>query len=169
MKLERTLNDCLHAQPDRHTFSYFPSLHPQPDGHTFSYFPSLCCGIAGATATEEEAVEAAAKLASRHLTDRKLPDTAIDVLDEVGAAVHLKKGTSVDLAAVEEAVARARADSRPLGQELIRRGWISDDQLDEALDRQAQSDRRLGDILVEENLVSRETLDDVLDTVARRP
>ncbi|MFT4627422.1 MAG: ATP-dependent Clp protease ATP-binding subunit ClpA [Myxococcota bacterium] len=54
----------------------------------------------------DEAVEASAKLSDRHISDRRLPDKAIDVLDEVGAAVHLSAGKIVDLAAVEEAVAR---------------------------------------------------------------
>ena len=35
------------------------------------------------------AITEAAKLASRYITERKLPDSAIDVLDEAGAAVHL--------------------------------------------------------------------------------
>ena len=35
------------------------------------------------------AVSEAAKLASRYITDRHLPDSAIDVLDEAGASVHL--------------------------------------------------------------------------------
>ncbi len=35
------------------------------------------------------AIETAAKLAARYVTDRKLPDSAIDVLDEAGAAIHL--------------------------------------------------------------------------------
>jgi len=35
------------------------------------------------------AIETAAKLAARYITDRKLPDSAIDVLDEAGAAIHL--------------------------------------------------------------------------------
>jgi ATP-dependent Clp protease ATP-binding subunit ClpA len=54
----------------------------------------------------DEAVVASAKLAARHITDRRLPDKAIDVLDEVGAAVRLSSGKIVDLSAVEEAVAR---------------------------------------------------------------
>lgn len=37
-----------------------------------------------------EAVEACVKLSTRYITDRFLPDKAIDVLDEVGARVHLK-------------------------------------------------------------------------------
>lgn len=38
----------------------------------------------------QEAIEACVKLSSRYITDRLLPDKAIDVLDEVGAKVHLK-------------------------------------------------------------------------------
>ncbi len=36
------------------------------------------------------AITEAAKLAARYITDRHLPDSAIDVLDEAGASVHLK-------------------------------------------------------------------------------
>jgi ATP-dependent Clp protease ATP-binding subunit ClpC len=38
----------------------------------------------------EEAIDACVKLSDRYVTDRLLPDKAIDVLDEVGARVHLK-------------------------------------------------------------------------------
>ena len=38
----------------------------------------------------EDAVEACVKFSDRYITDRFLPDKAIDVLDEVGARVHLK-------------------------------------------------------------------------------
>lgn len=37
-----------------------------------------------------EAVSACVKLSTRYITDRFLPDKAIDVMDEVGARVHLK-------------------------------------------------------------------------------
>jgi ATP-dependent Clp protease ATP-binding subunit ClpC len=37
-----------------------------------------------------EAIDACVKLSDRYMTDRCLPDKAIDVLDEVGARVHLK-------------------------------------------------------------------------------
>ncbi len=39
---------------------------------------------------DEEAIEACVKLSDRYMTDRLLPDKAIDVMDEVGARVHLK-------------------------------------------------------------------------------
>jgi ATP-dependent Clp protease ATP-binding subunit ClpC len=38
----------------------------------------------------EEAITACVKLSDRYMTDRLLPDKAIDVMDEVGARVHLK-------------------------------------------------------------------------------
>lgn len=41
-------------------------------------------------AYDEEAVIACVKLSDRYMTDRLLPDKAIDVMDEVGARVHLK-------------------------------------------------------------------------------
>ncbi|MEO6948425.1 MAG: ATP-dependent Clp protease ATP-binding subunit [Ginsengibacter sp.] len=39
---------------------------------------------------DQEAIDACVKLSERYMTDRLLPDKAIDVLDEVGARVHLK-------------------------------------------------------------------------------
>ena len=38
---------------------------------------------------DEESLELAVKLAERYITDRHLPDKAIDVMDEAGARVHL--------------------------------------------------------------------------------
>jgi ATP-dependent Clp protease ATP-binding subunit ClpC len=37
----------------------------------------------------DEAIEACVKLSNRYMTDRYLPDKAIDVLDEAGARVHI--------------------------------------------------------------------------------
>ena len=37
-----------------------------------------------------DAIKACVTLSERYVTDRFLPDKAIDVLDEVGARVHLK-------------------------------------------------------------------------------
>ncbi len=39
---------------------------------------------------DDESIDACVKLSDRYMTDRLLPDKAIDVLDEVGARVHLK-------------------------------------------------------------------------------
>src|SRR5690606_4610674 len=40
---------------------------------------------------EDAALEAAVKLAARHLRDFKLPDSAIDVIDEAGAVARLRR------------------------------------------------------------------------------
>lgn len=39
---------------------------------------------------DKDAIDACVKLSDRYVTDRLLPDKAIDVMDEVGARVHLK-------------------------------------------------------------------------------
>lgn len=39
---------------------------------------------------DQDAIDACVKLSNRYITDRLLPDKAIDVMDEVGARVHLK-------------------------------------------------------------------------------
>ena len=59
------------------------------------------------------ALKGAAELAAKHITDRFLPDKAIDVMDEAGAAVKLRKGKSRDadkrtvgLGEIEATVAR---------------------------------------------------------------
>jgi ATP-dependent Clp protease ATP-binding subunit ClpA len=58
----------------------------------------------------DEALEAAAELAARHIGDRHLPDKAIDVVDEAGAALRLKPagehGSVVGVTEIEAVVAR---------------------------------------------------------------
>jgi ATP-dependent Clp protease ATP-binding subunit ClpA len=57
----------------------------------------------------QPAIRGCVELAVRHLSDRFLPDKAIDVLDETGAAVRLRPGPrrkTVSLRDVEEVVAR---------------------------------------------------------------
>jgi len=58
----------------------------------------------------DEAVKAAVELSARHMGDRKLPDKAIDVIDESGASMMLlppeKRRETIDVDQVEEVVAR---------------------------------------------------------------
>ncbi len=58
----------------------------------------------------DEALEAAAELASRHIGDRHMPDKAIDVVDEAGAALRLKPAGEqqgvVSVEQIESVVAR---------------------------------------------------------------
>ncbi|MGC6508778.1 MAG: ATP-dependent Clp protease ATP-binding subunit ClpA [Myxococcota bacterium] len=55
---------------------------------------------------EEDAVEEAARLAATHIRESKLPDKAIDVLDEAGASCRLAEISTVTVKQVEETVAR---------------------------------------------------------------
>ena len=57
----------------------------------------------------DAALEAAARLASRHLRDHKLPDSAVDVIDEAGAAARLRSTQPhlpIDIPEIERVVAR---------------------------------------------------------------
>jgi len=58
----------------------------------------------------DEALSAAAELAARHIGDRHLPDKAIDVVDEAGAAMRLRPAGEqeglVDVGQIESVVAR---------------------------------------------------------------
>ncbi|MCS6797586.1 MAG: ATP-dependent Clp protease ATP-binding subunit ClpA [Myxococcota bacterium] len=58
---------------------------------------------------DEEALEAAVRLSARHITDRALPDKAIDVIDEAGAVDRMRgegRTGRVTVADVEAVVAR---------------------------------------------------------------
>ncbi|MFD1882654.1 ATP-dependent Clp protease ATP-binding subunit ClpA [Paracoccus pacificus] len=57
-----------------------------------------------------DAIKSAVELASRYIHDRKLPDSAIDVIDEAGAAQHLvsesKRRKTISPKEIEEVVAK---------------------------------------------------------------
>lgn len=58
----------------------------------------------------EETVRMAAILSERYITDRFLPDKAIDVLDEAGARVNLKNSSLTDLALLKEELKIVQTD-----------------------------------------------------------
>jgi ATP-dependent Clp protease ATP-binding subunit ClpA len=62
----------------------------------------------------DDALEASAKLAARHLRDYRLPDSAIDVLDEAGAKTRLTRGSS------------RRRDADPRGVSPIEQDIVAD-------------------------------------------
>ncbi|MDH5475389.1 MAG: ATP-dependent Clp protease ATP-binding subunit [Cyclobacteriaceae bacterium] len=58
-----------------------------------------------------EAIEACVKLSDRYISDRHLPDKAIDVLDEAGARVHIKNIHVPDnIISLEEAIENIKAE-----------------------------------------------------------
>jgi ATP-dependent Clp protease ATP-binding subunit ClpA len=58
----------------------------------------------------DEALTSAAELAARHITERQLPDKAIDVIDEAGASIRLAEqsdeATVIDVDTIEKIVAK---------------------------------------------------------------
>ncbi len=61
----------------------------------------------------DEAIEAAVKLSSRYITDRFLPDKAIDLIDEAASRVRLSKQTMPDsIHELEEKLSRLGADKK---------------------------------------------------------
>jgi ATP-dependent Clp protease ATP-binding subunit ClpC len=64
----------------------------------------------GVTITDQ-AVVAAANLADRYIADRYLPDKAIDLIDEAGSRLRIRRmGTPADYKAIEDDIARVRKD-----------------------------------------------------------
>ncbi|MCP2637728.1 ATP-dependent Clp protease ATP-binding subunit [Microbacterium sp. HD4P20] len=58
----------------------------------------------------DEALRAAVELSDRYLTERVLPDKAIDLIDQAGARLRLRLGAQVDVSALVEQLATLEAD-----------------------------------------------------------
>lgn len=59
----------------------------------------------------DEAINAAVKLSSRYITDRYLPDKAIDLIDEAGSRVRLVESAAPpELKSLEESIAKTEAE-----------------------------------------------------------
>jgi ATP-dependent Clp protease ATP-binding subunit ClpA len=58
----------------------------------------------------DEVIEAAVKLSERYITDRFLPDKAIDVIDEAGSRVNLKNTGLVELEALKDELRKVQEE-----------------------------------------------------------
>lgn len=58
----------------------------------------------------DEVIEAAVKMSSRYITDRFLPDKAIDVIDEAGSRANLKNHGLVEIKALKEEVQKLESE-----------------------------------------------------------
>ncbi len=87
---------------------------------------------------EPDAVLAAANLASKYLHDKKLPDKAIDLLDEAGAAVKLRDGAPT-LAASDAAPANEKDAEKDANEgEAPTRSTVTVSDVETVLARMAQ-------------------------------
>ena len=62
----------------------------------------------------DEVIEFAVKASKRYITDRYLPDKAIDLIDEAGSAANLKNVKLVKLANTKKALAKAKFEHQQL-------------------------------------------------------
>ncbi|ACO45721.1 AAA family ATPase [Deinococcus deserti] len=103
--------ELRHLEKDRALWRRFQTVDvPEPSEEDAL---SILRGLAGRYASHHKvtytdgALDAAVRLSVRHLRDRFLPDKAIDVLDEAGAArSSAGKGGVIDVADIEATVAR---------------------------------------------------------------
>jgi ATP-dependent Clp protease ATP-binding subunit ClpC len=92
---------------------------------------------------KDEAVKAAVKLSDRYITDRYLPDKAIDLIDEASSKVHLKVGTvPSNLKEMEEKIEEIRSEkeSAVVQQDFEKAAKLRDDErkLKEELEAQRE-------------------------------
>ena len=97
--LERRFQPVLVGEPDRQTAeAILFSLRDRYEAHH-------------RLTITDEAVRAAVALSSRYIGDRRLPDKAIDLMDEAAARVRLDRlSAPPDLQALEDKVAQARGE-----------------------------------------------------------
>ncbi|WP_209325560.1 ATP-dependent Clp protease ATP-binding subunit [Brevibacterium renqingii] len=60
----------------------------------------------------DEAVRAAVELSNRYITDRFLPDKAIDLIDQAGARMSLARGPAVDVEALKRSLTELEAEKK---------------------------------------------------------
>ena len=114
----------------------------------------------------DEALQAAAPLATRYIADRFLPDKAIDLVDEASSRVRIKRGSApIGLAEAKRAVesVRKEKESAMAAQQYEYSGELRDRELQlvekiEAMEKEWQVKREQGKPLV--------TSDDIAEVVS---
>jgi ATP-dependent Clp protease ATP-binding subunit ClpC len=78
-----------------------------------------------------EAIRAAVELSDRYITDRFLPDKAIDLIDQAGARLSLKRGPKVDIDALRARLGELEAEKNSAisAENYERAGEIRDEML----------------------------------------
>ncbi|KAE8763001.1 ATP-dependent Clp protease ATP-binding subunit [Georgenia thermotolerans] len=109
----------------------------------------------------DEALVAAAELSDRYITDRFMPDKAIDLVDQAGARVRLRAKTpDADTRSTEEELARLRREKESA---VSAEDYEKANQLKEQIDR---LEEQLGDVVTA--ATPEVTVDDVAEVVSRK-
>ena len=91
----------------------------------------------------DEAITAAANLASRYIQDRFLPDKAIDLIDEAGARMNIRRMTAPpDLREFDERIAHVRVEKEAAidAQDFERAAGLRDDEKKLLAEREAKEE-----------------------------
>src|SRR3954452_22860573 len=77
---------------------------------------------------DDEALEAAARLSDRYITDQQLPDKAIDLVDQAGARLRLRRTGDDALAEARAELDQAKAEKADAVriEDYERAGWLKD-------------------------------------------
>jgi ATP-dependent Clp protease ATP-binding subunit ClpC len=115
----------------------------------------------------DEALVAAVELSDRYLTDRRLPDKAIDLIDQAGARVKLRARTKgTDVRAMEREVEQLTLDKdQAVADEQYEQATQLRDRITELKQRIAEADR---DSEADEGRHLEVTAEDVAEVVSRR-
>jgi ATP-dependent Clp protease ATP-binding subunit ClpC len=110
----------------------------------------------------DEALVAAVELSDRYITDRFLPDKAIDLIDQAGARVRLRMKTpSIDLRDLErQAEQLARDKEQAVASEQYEQASQLRDQIEELR-------RRVKRLSQDQSVVPQVTVTDIADVVSR--
>ena len=110
----------------------------------------------------DEALVAAVELSDRYITDRYLPDKAIDLIDQAGARVRLRMKTpSIDLRDLErQAEQLARDKEQAVASEQYEQASQLRDQIEELR-------RRVKRLSQDQSVVPKVTVNDIADVVSR--
>jgi ATP-dependent Clp protease ATP-binding subunit ClpC len=114
----------------------------------------------------DEAIRAAVKLSERYITDRFLPDKAIDVLDETGARVHLANiVVPKEITELEEEIKKIRKEKDIVikNQEFERAAVLRDQE--KRLNRKLEAAKRRWKES-EEEVIAKVSEDEIADVVA---
>ncbi|MFJ4437920.1 ATP-dependent Clp protease ATP-binding subunit [Streptomyces sp. NPDC088923] len=114
----------------------------------------------------DEALVAAVELSDRYLTDRFLPDKAIDLVDQAGARVRMRSSTrGTDVRALQREAEQLRRDKdQAVAAEQYERATELRDKLGE-LERRIESS---GDPHPNKDTIAEVTIDDVAGVVSRQ-
>ncbi|MGW0767037.1 ATP-dependent Clp protease ATP-binding subunit [Streptomyces sp. NPDC002676] len=111
----------------------------------------------------DEALAAAAELSDRYITDRFLPDKAIDVMDQAGARVRLRTaGRSTEVISHEDRIAKLRReqDQAVAAEDFEKAAQLKQQIAEVEGERAGIEERRAGVVSV--------TAHDIADVVSRR-